>query len=83
MIARSSSCSARPNGLFVPASADATIVDLVDPQTGQAHTALIEPKVVTVPFQMPDQAVSVKCPGAVDPNKVTDFKETSTHNQRN
>ena len=71
-----------PNGLFVPASADATIVDLVDPQTGQAHTAMMEPKVVTVPFQLPGQSVAVSCPTAIDPAKVVDAKEQSTHAQR-
>lgn len=73
---------AEPNGLFVPGSADATIVDLIDPATGIAHTALIEPKVVTLPFKMPAQAVSVQCPASIDPAKVTDAKEKSTHEQR-
>ena len=72
---------AEPNGLFVPSSADATIVDLIDPKTGQAHTALMEPKVVTVPFQLSGGSVSAPCPASVDPDKVTDAKETSTHQQ--
>jgi hypothetical protein len=73
---------AEPNGLFVPGSADATIVDLIDPETGQAHTALIEPKVVTIPFKLPASVVSVPCPAAVDPAKVKDVQEKSTHEQR-
>lgn len=72
-----------PNGLFMPSSGDATIVDLIDPKTGQAHTAMMEPKVVTMPFQLPAQAVSVPCPAEVDPFKVVDVKEQSTHAQRN
>lgn len=71
-----------PNGLYTPTSGDATIVDLVDPQTGQAHTAMVEPKVVTVPFRLPASVVSVPCPSAIDPSKVVDAKEQSTHQQR-
>jgi hypothetical protein len=66
-----------PNGLYMPSSGDATIVDLVDPQTGQAHTAVMEPKIVTVPFELPASAVEVACPEDVDPAKVVDVKETS------
>ena len=72
-----------PNGLYAPPSGDATIVDLVDPATGQAHTAMIEQKVVTIPFPLPALVVSVPCPAAIDPDRVTDGKEQSTHEQRN
>lgn len=73
---------AEPNGLFVPASADATIVDLIDPTTGQAHTAMMEPKVLTLPFQLAASAVSGPCPAKIDPAKVADVQEKSTHEQR-
>lgn len=66
-----------PNGLYSPSSGDATIVDLVDPKTGQAHTMVFEPKLVTVPFELPAAAVEVPCPDDVDPAKVVDAKETS------
>lgn len=72
-----------PNGLFTPSSGAATIVNLIDPVTGEAHTALIEPEVVTMPFKLPPSAVNVQCPGDVDPSKVRDTKETSIIKQRN
>jgi len=71
-----------PNGLYMPSSGDATIVDLVDPKTGHAHTAVMEVKVVTVPFELPASSVSVQCPEDIDPSKVVDAKETSIHQQR-
>ena len=72
-----------PNGLYQPTSGSATIVNLVDPVTGAARTALIEPNVVTIPFKLPASTVAVACPGDVDPAKVTDAKETSVIKQRN
>jgi hypothetical protein len=69
---------AEPNGLFTPTSGAATIVNLVNPANGEAHTALIEPNVVTLPFKLPASVVNVPCPGDVDPSKVKDVKETST-----
>lgn len=66
-----------PNGLYMPSSGDATIVDLIDIKTGQAHTAVIESHVTTVPFELPPSAVEVQCPDDVDPAKVVDVKETS------
>lgn len=66
-----------PNGLYAPSSGDATIVDLIDPATGQAHTALVEPHVVTVPFKLPASVVNNTCPADVDATKVIDAKETS------
>lgn len=71
-----------PNGLYMPDSGAATIVNLVDPLTGKARTGLVEPNVVTIPFKLPAQAVSVPCPGDVDPSKVRDAKETSAVKQR-
>lgn len=71
-----------PNGLFMPESGAATIVNIVDPITGKARTALIEPDVVTTPNKLPDSAVSIPCPGDVDPSKVTDAQETSVVKQR-
>jgi hypothetical protein len=66
-----------PNGLYQPTSGAATIVDLIDPTSGQAHTALVEPNVVTVPFKLPASVVTTPCPSDVDPAKVVDAKETS------
>lgn len=71
-----------PNGLYMPDSGAATIVNLVDPLTGKARTGLVESNVVTIPFKLPAQAVSVPCPGDVDPSKVSDAKETSAVKQR-
>jgi hypothetical protein len=66
-----------PNGLYSPSSGDATIVDLINPVNGEAHTAVMEPKIVTVPFELPPASVSIACPGDVDPAKVKDVKEES------
>lgn len=71
-----------PNGLYMPDSGAATIVNLVDPATGAARTALVEPNVVTIPFKLPPSAVSIPCPGDVDPSKVRDAKEESLVKQR-
>lgn len=71
-----------PNGLYMPDSGAATIVNLVDPITGRARTAIIEPNVVTTPNKLPASAVSVPCPSDTDPNKVVDVKEGSTIKQR-
>ena len=70
-----------PNGLYSPSSGEATIVDLIDPATGNAHTAVMEPRIVTVPFKLPANAVAVACPEDVDPANVKDVKETSTAGQ--
>jgi hypothetical protein len=72
-----------PNGLYMPESGAATIVNLVDPATGAARTALVEPNVVTTPFKLPAGTVAVPCPGDVDPAKVRDAKEKSAVAQRN
>lgn len=71
-----------PNGLYQPTSGAATIVNLIDPTTGTAHTALVEPSVVTMPSKLPASAVNVACPGDVDPAKVKDAKETGVVAQR-
>jgi hypothetical protein len=71
-----------PNGLFMPESGAATIVNLIDHTTGKARTSLIEPNVVTSPNKLPASAVAVQCPSDVDPANVSDAKETSTAKQR-
>lgn len=71
-----------PNGLYQPDSGAATIINLVNPVNGEAHTALIEPNVITSPSKLPASAVSVPCPGDVDPNAVKDSRETSRVKQR-
>jgi hypothetical protein len=70
-----------PNGLYVPTTGAATIVDLINPKNGEAHTALVEPNVVTVPFELPASVVNVPCPQDVDPSQVKDVKETSVASQ--
>jgi hypothetical protein len=71
-----------PNGLYMPESGAATIVNLIDPVTGKARTSLIEPNVVTSPNKLPASAVAVPCPNDVDPAKVVDAKEGSAVKQR-
>jgi hypothetical protein len=71
-----------PNGLYMPESGAATIVNLIDSTTGKARTALVEPNVVTTPNKLPASAVSIACPDDVDPSKVTDVKESSAIKQR-
>lgn len=74
---------AEPNGLFTPTSGAATIVNLVNPANGEAHTALIEPNVVTLPFKLPASVVNVPCPADIAASEVKDVKETSTIKQHN
>ena len=74
---------AEPNGLFTPSSGAATTVNLINPTTGEAHTALIEPDVVTLPFKLPASVVNVPCPSDIAPADVKDVKEVSTVKQRN
>lgn len=71
-----------PNGLYQPDTGAATIVNLINPSNGEAHTALIEANVQTVPFKLPVSVVAIACPGDVDPSKVHDTKETSLVKQR-
>jgi hypothetical protein len=61
-----------PNGLYMPDQASATVLRLIDSVTGQAKTALIEQDILTVPFQLPPQAVSAPCPAPVDPRRVVE-----------
>jgi hypothetical protein len=70
-----------PNGLYSPNSGEATVVDLINPANGEAHTAIMEPRIVTVPFELPASSVEVACPGDVDPAKVRDVKESSLATQ--
>lgn len=72
-----------PNGMYSPSSGDATIVDLINPRNGEAHTAVMEPHIVTVPFELPGTSVTVPCPDDVDPAKVKDVKEESVAQQLN
>lgn len=70
-----------PNGLYSPSSGEATIVDLINPKNGEAHTAVVEPRIITVPFELPDSVVSAPCPEDVDPAQVKDVKEQSVASQ--
>lgn len=74
---------AEPNGLFMPTSGAATIVNLIDSTTGKARTSLVEPNVITTPSRLPASVVSSPCPADVDPSKVVDAKETGSIAQRN
>lgn len=71
-----------PNGLYMPSSGAATIVNLIDPATGVARTSLVEQNVITTPNKLPSGVVSVACPGDIDPASVKDAKETSAVKQR-
>lgn len=71
-----------PNGLYMPDSGAATIVNLIDANTGVASTSLIEPNVITTPNKLPSGVVSVACPGDVDTASVKDAKEKSAVQQR-
>lgn len=68
---------ADPNMLYMPTAGAATIVDLINPANGEAHTAVVEPNVVTVPFKLPASVVEAACPSEVDPASVKDVKEAS------
>ncbi len=72
-----------PNGLFMPESGAATIVNLINSETGEARTSLVEPDVITTPNRLPASAVAIQCPADIDPAKVKDVKETSATAQRN
>jgi hypothetical protein len=48
---------ADPNGLFMPTSADATWLMLVDPTTSIPRVCYFEPRVVVLPFPAPVSAV--------------------------
>ena len=43
---------ADPNALFMPASAEATFVMLIDPSTGKPHPVYFEPRVTVSPFPL-------------------------------
>ncbi len=71
-----------PNGLYMPSSGSATIVNLIDSRTGVARTSTMEPNIITTPNKLPDSAVSIPCPSDIDPAIVKDAKETSIIEQR-
>jgi len=43
-----------PNGLYMPSSADATWILLIDPATGDVHPIYFEPKCIISPFPLPN-----------------------------
>lgn len=71
-----------PNGLFMPESGAATIVNLIDPITGEARTSLVEPNVVTTPNRLAASVVAIGCPADIDPAKVKDVRESGDVKQR-
>lgn len=73
---------AEPNGLFMPESGAATIVNLINPVNGEAHTALMEANINTVPFPLPAHSVVVPCGPAIDPTTVRDAQEQNAVRQR-
>ena len=42
-----------PNGLFMPQSLSATWLMMIDPDTGEARPAYIEPEIIVSPFPLP------------------------------
>lgn len=53
---------AEPNGLYMPPSADATWVLLVNEKTGEAAPTYVEPHITVSTFPMTGPAVSAPCP---------------------
>ena len=49
---------ADPDGLFKPASADGTWLELIDPIDNTPHVAYIEPKIMVVPFRLPASVIT-------------------------
>jgi hypothetical protein len=51
-----------PNGLFMPDNADATWIQIVNPETGKVDAVYVEPHLVVSPFRIKGPAVSADCP---------------------
>lgn len=71
-----------PNGLYMPDAAPATAIALINPANGEARIAIIEQNLLTVPFELPAQAVSVPCPPAVAADRVRDVRGADQVRQR-
>jgi hypothetical protein len=52
---------AEPNGLYMPPSADATWILLIDPATGKAHPVYMEPRITVTTFALSGPSVSAPC----------------------
>jgi hypothetical protein len=50
-----------PNGLYMPTTADATWIQIVDPSTGKLDVVYVEPHLVVSPFRMHGPIVSIDC----------------------
>ena len=51
-----------PNGLYMPESASATWIQIVDPETGKLDVVYVEPNLIVSPFRLKGPAVSADCP---------------------
>jgi len=52
---------AEPNGLYMPPSADATWVMLINPETGEAVPTYVEPRITVSTFRITGPGVSAPC----------------------
>lgn len=52
-----------PNGLYMPDSASATWLQLVDPATGKMSAVYIEPNLTVTPFRLRGPIVAADCAG--------------------
>lgn len=48
-----------PNALFMPESAEATWIRLIDPTTGQPTVAYVEPRMIVTPITLPCKPLNV------------------------
>jgi hypothetical protein len=51
-----------PNGLYMPDSANATWIQIVNPATNRVDVVYVEPNLVVSPFRLSPPAVSADCP---------------------
>jgi hypothetical protein len=52
---------AEPNGLYMPGSADATWVMLINPETGEPVPTYVEPRITVSTFKLTGAGVSAPC----------------------
>jgi hypothetical protein len=53
-----------PNGLYMPSSASATWIQIVDSRTGKLDVMYVEPNLVVSPFRLSGPIVSADCPAS-------------------
>jgi len=54
-----------PDGLYHPSSGSASVIKMIDPETGEASTSMSEPNLFTSPYRLPATVVSVACPNDI------------------